>query len=485
MWLSNLETPQRQEPLGVIIMFLMNLKKWWQVIVVFAIPYITGSEQKISFIGFLSISLLLVALWSYLSWKNFFFHVADQNFVINEGVFKKEETIIPLERIQSVQLKQNFIQQIINLTSVTIDTAGSGKKEAEIAALKQVDAQALKAFLMTKKEVKSSVSDEPVVENYQPLMQFTVADILRVGLTENHLKGALLLLGVFGYLSQYSDYLGLDDDELWEESFQYITTIIPIFSAFFIITSVLMSLWKSFLKYFNLMVILKNEGISVKSGLFKVEESFVPLKKIQYIKWKSNPLRKLIGFKSLGIYQASPVAVKQKKAITIPGCKTIHRQSINEMFYPEMFTDDEVLELKPDKYWTIRLLLIFELIPLIIMVLIYFFAEPIMMIAPAIYSLLAPFFIVKYASKFKVLISKDLIQIQRGFVFTEKSILHSYKVQNVQLKQSIFQKQSGLVSLKLFTASGSMSIPYISEITGTAFFNKLIFDIESSAKSWM
>ena len=482
---NNLSTPQRQQPLGVIIMFLMNLKKWWQVIVVFAIPYITGSEQKISFIGFISISLLLVALWSYLSWKNFFFHVEDQNFVIKEGVFRKEETIIPLERIQSVQLKQNLVQQVINLTSVTIDTAGSGKKEAEISALKQEDAQTLKAYLMTKKEASQTVLEQPSVYDYQPLMQFTVGDILRVGLTENHLKGALLILGVFGYLSQYSDYIGMDDEQVWEQSYQYISTIIPIFSVLFIVTSVFMSLWKSFLKYYNLTVTLKNDGVSVKAGLFKIEDNFIPLKKIQYIKWKSNPLRKLIGFKSLGIYQASPVAVKQKKAITIPGCKSTHRQTINETFYPALFTDDEMLELKPNAYWTIRLLLIFELIPIISIPLIYFFTDPMMAIIPAVYVLLAPFFIIKYAAKFKVLISKDLIQIQQGFVFTEKSILKSFKVQNVKLKQSIFQKQSGLVSLKLYTASGSMSIPYVSETAGTALFNKLLFDVESNVEGWM
>lgn len=482
---NNLEIPQRQEPLGVVIVFLMNLKKWSRVILVFAIPYITGADQKLSFIGFLSISLILVASWSYLSWKNFFFHVSGQNFIITEGVFRKEETIIPLERIQSVQLKQNFVQQIINLTSVTLDTAGSGKKEAEITALSQDNAQSLKSYLLIKKEAVENVEELPQEPILKPLMQFDLSDILRVGLTENHLKGALLILGLFGYFTQYSDYIGMDDEQVWQESFKYIATIIPIFTVLFIITSMLMSLWSSFSKYYNLKVTLKNDGVSIKSGLFKLEDNFIPLKKIQYIKWKSNPLRKLIGFKSLGIYQASPVTVKQKKAITIPGCKSTHRQSLNKTFFPELFASDEVLELTPDKYWTIRLILIFTSIPLFALPLVYFLTEPIMMIVPSISVLLTPFLVVKYTSKFKVLISTDLIQIKSGYVFTEESILKSFKVQNVKLKQSIFQKQSGLVSLKIFTASGSMVIPYVSEALGLALFNRLLFDIERTAKSWM
>ena len=200
-------------------------------------------------------------------------------------------------------MRQNLIQQLLQLTSIVIDTAGSGKKEVTISALTQRYAETLKKQLLSPKnepETLERVAEAPMEDG--PLIQFTMRDIFRVGLTENHFKGAFMIVGLFGYFTQYSEYMGMEDDTLWDETFNYIWTILPIFLLVFILISVIFSLWRTFLRYYNLSVTVKKEGVSVKSGLFKIEESFVPLQKIQFIKWQSNPLRKLIGYKSLAIY---------------------------------------------------------------------------------------------------------------------------------------------------------------------------------------
>ena len=493
---GDLSSPRQQAPLGVVVMFLLNMKKWGQVLVFGLLPFIREREEALPFWMFwvfAAVVLILVALFSFLQWKNFSFYIEADKFVIRKGVFRKEESLIPLERIQTVHIKRNIIQQILSLAALQLDTAGSAKKEAEIPALKYEYATELKSLLLALKEEGSEAEPEGAVDNVEVvdapekvLMKLGIIDLFKVGLTENHVRSALILFGVFfGYGTQYSEFFGYDEDSLYDTVFQFILVVLPIFIVVFIIVSVFWSMWRTFLRYFDLTVSLQKNGLSVKSGLLKREENFVPVNKIQYIKWQSNPLRKLIGYQSLAIYQAASAEVKGKKAVRIPGCKTEQRHTVTDTFYPEYKAEESYSEVKPAAYWQMRLLFILIVLPLLLLPVLYFAEEFELLAIYPIYVLAAIFFIRKYVRNFEARLSDDLLVINRGYVFPEQVLLKLYKVQNVEVVQSIFQKKRGLVSLKIYTASGVLKIPFIAEESGFAIANKFLFTVEISRKNWM
>ena len=501
MFPLELNTPQRQAPLGVIIIFLINLRRWANALIFGALPFVTQNENSLPFwifYVFAGVFVLVLGGFSYLQWKNYFFSIEDDKFVIRQGVLRKEETLIGLERIQSVHIKRNIVQQILNLAALQLDTAGSSKKEVQIPALKYDYAEELKrALIAIREEQKPLVNAEDdvtrqsspspaVTKAEREIMKLSLGDLLMVGLTENHLRSGLILLGVFfGYTYQISDLLGLDEESIYAQAFRFVLIVLPIFIIGFLIISVVLSMVRVFLRYFELTVSIKKTGLSIKSGLLKREENFVPVNKIQYLRWRSNPLRRLIGFKSLSIYQASSQEVQKKKTIKVPGCKAIQNEAIQQEFYPEYADNAGYTTFKPNALWKIRLWFFFGILPLAVAVFFFYVNQFELMGAAALVAVLSVFFVHKYVQRFRAALSADLLVINRGYVYPEETMLKLFKVQNVAVKQSIFQKHRGLVSLRIYTASGSLSIPFIPEEHGTAIANKLLYAVETSTKPWM
>ena len=494
MQASELSIPRKQAPLGVIIIFLMNVRKWLNVLVFGLIPFIRQTNDKLPFWMFwvfASVVLVIIMIWSYLQWQRYFFFIKDDKFIIKQGVLRKEETLIGLERIQSVQIKRNIVQQILNLASLQLDTAGSSKKEAQIPALNYAYAEELKQLLIHLKTKQNTVTVaeenvEPIIETEKVIMKLSVIDLFKVGITENHFRSALLLLGIFfGYTSQFSELIGYDEENVYKEAFQFVTVILPIFIIFFLVISVFLSMARMFLRYFDLTVALKKNGLSINSGLIKKEENFVPVNKIQYIKWKSNPLRRLIGYKSLSIYQASSQQVQKKKTAKVPGCTSTQILAIEETFFPEHKPENEWVSYKPNAFWKFRLMLLFVGLPIVLGGFFFFAGNYPFSALAAVIVLPAIFFVHQYVLKFVAEVSEDLIVINRGYVFPEQVLLKTFKVQNLVVKQSVFQKRRGLVSIKIYTASGGLTIPFISEIEGKRLANKLLYTVENSRKSWM
>ncbi len=499
MQIADLSTPRKLAPLGLIIIFLQGLKKWGQVLIYGLIPFFQGKNEHLEFwmFGvFAAVVLAFGAVWSYLSWKNYFFHIKADKFVIKQGVLRKEESLIPLERIQTVHIKRNIVQQILGLAALQLDTAGSAKKEAEIPALKYEYATALKTHLLALKADEyvgeqtegnqDTIAKTTSVEEEKILMKLGFLDILKVGLTENHFKSSLIILGIFfGYTTQFSEIFGYEEESVFKQVFTFLAVIIPLFVLVFFLISIAFSVWAVFMLYFDLTVSLKKSGLSVSSGLLKKEENFIPVNKIQYIKWKSNPLRKLIGFKSLAIYQAASAEVSRKKTVRVPGCKKHQQETVQNAFYPEYNTAVNQKEIKPDNFWLVRLFLFFVGIPLLLTCIAFFTGEILVASALCALAVTAVFFVYKYVQHFKAQLSTDLLVINKGFVFPEQVLLKTFKVQNVAVNQSVFQKQRKLVSIKVYTASGNLSIPYIKEKDGFELANKLLYAVESSNKEWM
>jgi putative membrane protein len=60
-----------------------------------------------------------------------------------------------------------------------------------------------------------------------------------------------------------------------------------------------------------------------------------------------------------------------------------------------------------------------------------------------------------------------------------------YKVQNVELKQSIFQERRDLKSLEIHLASGSVTMPFLPQEAAHSLANLLLYKVEQSNRKWM
>ncbi|RYZ83064.1 MAG: hypothetical protein EOP06_20625, partial [Proteobacteria bacterium] len=150
--MTDFTVPQRQSPIGIIIMFAHTLQSWARAfapaLVIFIVQF---RDEKFIFYVFGLVALLLItAVVAWLRYRNFTFWIEEDNeeFLITEGILNKSKTVIQLHKIQQVNITQSLLQRIVGVYALDVDTAGSSKKEGTIRAISHELAIALKARLL-------------------------------------------------------------------------------------------------------------------------------------------------------------------------------------------------------------------------------------------------------------------------------------------------------------------------------------------------
>lgn len=85
-----------------------------------------------SLILFIIIGILVLVpsyIWVTLRYNNLYYEITDNNFIISQGVISKKQTVIPYDTLEDVGVKRSLIEQIIGLSTLELDTAGSSEIE--------------------------------------------------------------------------------------------------------------------------------------------------------------------------------------------------------------------------------------------------------------------------------------------------------------------------------------------------------------------
>lgn len=491
--------PRRQEALGVIILFGENLRKMFRVVAALLFASIYSDIFYFGVKTTVGILALLMAVYTVFQYLRFRFHVEEDELRVEKGVFSRERLSIPLDRIQTVHLSQNLIQQIFQLTAVKIDTAGSGNEELKISALSRADAQALQKTLSRKEAVGISAADQnerATVQVSKELVHLDLTKLMVVGLTQNHIRSGFIALGlVWGYYWQFEDIirerlglqLDLDPDQI-EEAMSVAEWGIRMFFIFvmiFLVSSVLISMVRTILKHFNLKAKIKDDHIEVSAGLLKRNSYSIPLNKIQMMKWQGNPLRRIPGFETVMIRQSRSTGDDDKLSVEIPAVYQEQTERLEEQLFSSE-GQQRFESYAPHPYYRILLTAIYGVLGLVpIIGLVLQSNNHRAWIVYAVYLVAMFFWVKKYVASIQLSTDGEVIRFSRGWLFTDRTLLNVYKIQSLTYRQSIFQKRRGTAHLKLYTAGGSLKMPFMPEALVKELYNYLLYCVEESEKSWM
>ena len=78
-----------------------------------------------------------------------------------------------------------------------------------------------------------------------------------------------------------------------------------------------------------------------------------------------------------------------------------------------------------------------------------------------------------------------MLKINGGTFGDKYSLLPLYKVQNIKRYTNIYQRRRDLASLRIYTASGSLTIPYIPNELADDLTDYLLYRVEDSKRYWM
>ncbi len=87
--------------------------------------------------------------------------------------------------------------------------------------------------------------------------------------------------------------------------------------------------------------------------------------------------------------------------------------------------------------------------------------------------------------RFKLYADDEVVYIDKSAYGTERILLKWYKLQTIVLRQSRYQRRKELATVNLFTAGGSIRLPYISIFAAREILNYGLYKIETAKENWM
>ncbi|WP_334038344.1 PH domain-containing protein [Alteromonas macleodii] len=471
--------------------------------------------------GILFLSTSVSGVISFLMYK---FRVHNQHVEIHHGVFQRRYTNLPLWRIQNVKIERPFYYRPFGYALVVLDTAGSGKEEAKIVAVPEDYAEALKKQVLYEKALhdegdldclpNEDLSDEQSSSfptprtrakavdsshsNEEVLNRRYVKDIIIHGITNNRVW---IILGaaapfyddVFGLVSEWLADKGLQLNQLvgeqtvaWWQFGLYAFVILMMLMALV----ALLSVGGALFTFYGYTLSRAGDRYIRRSGLLNKLEVSMRASRIQMITAKQDWLDKIL--KRVNLYfEQNSTAGQQVQELMSP----------NKLIVPSV-TEDEAFALSQEvmpgcdlrglEYhpiskrfitfwlfagWTLPLAIVFTIGAVSSHL-------DIMLGSLVVFSAVSLLLTLRWW-RWGIAYDNKYVYIRRGRIGIDYQCFEPYKAQQVIVKQSVFMKRKKLATIKFVLASGAVTIPFLPEEYVNKLADSVLFEVESTRKSWM
>jgi putative membrane protein len=214
---------------------------------------------------------LLVVLFSLVNWLNTGYHVVGRELRIQDGLLWRRNRAIPLERLQSVELRRPLLAQLTGLAELRLEVVGGHKTEAPLAYLTVRDAAALRERLLalagrTPPQAQAAAVSLRVLE--RPLLRVANRDLVISQLLTP--QAILLPIGVAFVITQFALA------PTW--------TFIGIASTVTAMAGVLLQPVRRVLQDWDFRLASDHDGrLLVRYGLLETRSQVVPLNRVQSV----------------------------------------------------------------------------------------------------------------------------------------------------------------------------------------------------------
>jgi putative membrane protein len=234
----------------------------------------------------------------------FRFSITGNQLVVKKGLFARKTIILPIKKIQAVNVEQSWLHRLLGLAQIFFDSPGSEEAEVKINLNKE-QAFSLKTFILG----YSITEHHPIGEVKSEIVRLSFADLIRLGISANHLETLAILSGLI--ISFFNNIKQIIEDrfsQLYEESAADLMSdgiMLIYISIALLFASVVVSFVRIVLKFADFALSKTDTGFSLRSGLINRTEYIIPFRKIQYITWRTSWLRKrlpvyLLEYHSIG-----------------------------------------------------------------------------------------------------------------------------------------------------------------------------------------
>ncbi len=478
--------PQKLSLVALLFIIGKTIKESWLLLLYFIYRAYSKEEEmtedrspKLLYFLLISAGILIVFhIQKFLLFFKTRVYISDNELIEQTGIFTKKSKTIPIQKIQSVHLIQNYIHRFSDTCTLKVETAGSEKTELELSAIDYQKALDLQDILQQNATIST---DSFSNQSHTHLMGLSNKDLLKLAISENHLKTLSLILAFsLSRLDDLRQFFGNKTDAIIDEQVNQInftTSIIASMIALGIAITLSISIIRVLLRYNNLQLTANQKGFQVKWGFLQTQQKMMLQNKVQLISWSSNFVRKLLGIKILRFFMVGEDILKDDQYIRLPVMQVDVLKKLIAYYQPVWPSDYENVNFTHPSYaWRYTLLYIFPVVTLSSIAL--YLWTPWTIIFPLVVFV---YFFIAFKirqRKFRFWYNQTTIEVHKGIWGEEHILLNFKKVQHVALETSPFLRKNNLASLILHTAGNSIKIPFIPLAKAQAIADRCLYEIE-------
>ena len=260
---------------------------------------------------FFLLPLVLGTVYGVVRWWRFTYAFDGARLVIDEGVLTRKRRVIPLDRVQQVELQAKLRHRVFGVTVLRVDTAGGGgDAEVDLSVVSVGEAARLRSILVPAHSA-ASTSELSAPEGGQlrsggqaeVLVRLSPWQLAVAGMTGSELA---LMLTVVGWLVQVVDDLSVDvvanlDGRLAAPSSAagFVSAALTLLVIWFGLAAL-----AGVVKNFGFELRRTGGDLRVRRGLFERREGSMPLRRLQTVTVAQSIVRRALGLASVGLQSA-------------------------------------------------------------------------------------------------------------------------------------------------------------------------------------
>jgi putative membrane protein len=271
-------------------------------------------------VGLLAVAALLLAV-NGMRWKRFRWRLGDGTLIITQGVIQRHRRVIPLERIQSVDVVRRLSHRLFRVEALHVEAVGGSDTEGQLDALQPAMARQVRAALLAGRD--AGPAGQRPGEPAQPAGADTAAaaaidasatpsdarhggalddeghelarvgpgQLLRAGVTEANVTVLAAAAG-FGWnlvsdrVDEYAQRLPMSVGP---------TAAIAAVVVGLLVVAVLLVLGQ-LITYWDFRLTRTEREVRIRRGLLEQRFDTIPLRRIQALRIEENVPRRLLGY---------------------------------------------------------------------------------------------------------------------------------------------------------------------------------------------
>jgi putative membrane protein len=418
---------------------------------------------------------VLTLPWIVLYYARFRYWLTPRELVIESGVFTRKHRSIPIERIENIQIEQRLLSRLLGTARVSVQTAGSTETEGVLDSVSLAEAvrirEAVRAFQRQQAALPLPAEedvDEVVAPQQAPaaartlLFTMPLSQVLQSGMYRFSLVYIAVIFSLLQYLEPNPTAL-IDlflQEPLADQAAAspWLTGTLAVLLATLLgwLTGILINLNA----FYGFHLWLEADKLHKRHGLLTVSEQTIPLKKVQALVLRTNPLMQHFGWYRLELQMMGLDEEASGNEVVIPFARIETLLERAMQFYP--FTPPERWARVSPLHGRRQFVRSLVLLLLVVLPAAWFWHPALwgLLLVPGLGTLAW----LQYRHH-RYALEDDRLFIRRGFFRRATWMIPLEKLQVLYLTDTLFQRRLGLKTLYADTAgAGALAWPEVRDL---------------------